>query len=199
VTSRKIGLGKEKGGLTVAIQAGGASSRMGRDKSFIPYQERPMIEVVREKVKGLGDELIVITNNPVPYAHLNLPTYSDLYPDHGPLAGIFTALSAASYAHVLVVACDMPLLNEPLLRYLVSLKETADVIVPRWDRFPEPLHAVYSKACLPAIEPYLKARQLKITGFYADVMVRYVERQEIERFDPQGQSFTNVNTPEDLE
>jgi molybdopterin-guanine dinucleotide biosynthesis protein A len=184
--------------LTVAIQAGGASSRMGRDKSFVPYQGRPMIEVVREKVEGLGDELIVITNNPAQYAHLNLPTYSDLYPDHGPLAGIFTALSAASYAHVLVVACDMPLLNKPLLRYLMSLKETADVVVPRWDRFPEPLHAVYSKACLPTIEPYLKARKLKITGFYAEVAVRYVEREEIERFDPQGRSFTNVNTPEDL-
>ena len=157
-----------------------------------------MIEVVREKVAGLGDELIVITNNPTPYDYLNLPLYSDLYADHGPLAGIFTALSAASYAHVLVIACDMPLLNEPLLQYLVSLKDTADVVVPRWDRFPEPLHAVYSKACLPAIEPYLKTRKLKITGFYADVTVRYVENEEIKRFDPQGRSFTNVNRPEDL-
>ena len=184
--------------LTVAIQAGGASSRMGRDKSFVPYQGRPMIEVVREKVERLTDELIIITNNPTPYTYLNLPLYSDLYADNGPLAGIFTALTEATYAHVLVVACDMPLLNKPLLRYLASLKDTADVIVPRWDRFPEPLHAVYSKACLPAIEPFLKARKLKITGFYAEVAVRYVEREEIERFDPQGQSFTNVNTPDDL-
>ncbi len=92
----------------------------------------------------------------------------------------------------------MPLLNRDLLRYLISLKETADVVVPRWGRFPEPLHAVYSKACLPAIEPYLKTRNLKITGFYADVTVRYVEQGEIEQFDAQGQSFTNVNRPEDL-
>lgn len=185
-------------GLSVAIQAGGASSRMGQDKSFVPYQGRPMIEVVRERVEGLGDELFVVTNNPAAYGSLNLPLHSDKYTNSGPLAGIFTALTAAAGAHTLVVACDMPLLNRDLLRYLISLKNTADVVVPRWGRFPEPLHAVYSKACLPAIEPFLKARNLKITGFYADVAVRYVDQGEIERFDAQGQSFTNVNRPEDL-
>ncbi len=184
--------------LSIAIQAGGSSSRMGMDKSFVPYQGRPMIEVVREQVRDLGDELFVITNNPEPYAYLYLPLYPDLYRDHGPLAGIHTALAAATHSHVLMVACDMPLLNKPLLRYLISLKESADVVVPRWGRFPEPLHAVYSKTCLPAIEPYLKARKLKIIRFYADVAVRYVDREEIEPFDPQGRSFTNVNAPGDL-
>ncbi|MEJ2751441.1 MAG: NTP transferase domain-containing protein, partial [Chloroflexota bacterium] len=48
--------------LTVAIQAGGKSTRMGRDKSFVPFEGRPMIEVVRDRVAGLGDELILITN-----------------------------------------------------------------------------------------------------------------------------------------
>ena len=157
-----------------------------------------MIEVVREQVEGLGDELIVISNNPQPYTYLELPLYPDLFPDYGPLAGIYTALTAASQPHLLVVACDMPLLNRSLLRYLISLKETADVIVPRWGKFPEPLHAVYSQACLPAIEAKLQAQNLKITGFYADVTVRYVEKEEIERFDPLGSSFTNVNTPGDL-
>ncbi len=185
-------------GLTVAIQAGGESSRMGRDKSFVLYQGRPMIEVVREQVKGLGEELILITNDPEPYAYLQLPLYADQYPGCGPLAGIHTSLKSASYEHVLIVACDMPLLNQPLLRYLISLRETADVIVPRWGKFPEPLHAVYSRACLPAVESYLEAERFKITGFYADVEVRYIDKEMIARFDPQGRSFTNVNTPADL-
>ncbi len=184
--------------LTVAIQAGGASTRMGQDKSFVHFQGRPMIEIVREQVEGLGDELIVVTNNPEPYAYLELPLYGDLYPGCGPLAGIHSALKAASKPHVLVVACDMPLLNQDLLRYLISLKETADIVVPRWDRFPEPLHAIYSTACLPAVEAKLQAKRLKITGFYGEVTVRYVEREEIERFDGEGKSFTNVNTPGDI-
>lgn len=189
----------EQTGVSAAIQAGGQSSRMGVDKSFVPYMGRPMIEVVRDRVEDLGSELFVISNNPKPYRYLNLPLYPDLYVDHGPLAGIFTAISSARYEHVLVVACDMPLLNRPLLRYLISLKDSADVIVPRWDRYPEPLHAIYSKKCLPAIEDDLKAKKLKVIGFYGKVKVRFVEREEIERFDPQGRSFTNINTPRDLE
>lgn len=189
---------REQSGLTTAIQAGGGSTRMGSDKSFVQFRGRPMIEVVREKVEDLGNELIVITNNPQPYAYLDLPLYGDIFPDCGPLAGIHAALAAAEYPYVLVVACDMPLLNRSLLRHLISLKETADVIVPRWERFPEPLHAIYSRACLPAIETYLRENQLKTIAFFADVTVRYVEREEIMRFDPQGQSFTNVNTPQDL-
>jgi molybdopterin-guanine dinucleotide biosynthesis protein A len=186
------------GDLTVAIQAGGASTRMGRDKSFVPYQGRPMIEIVRDKVQALGSELIIITNNPQPYAYLQLPLFGDRFAGCGPLAGIHAALSSATFPYVLVVACDMPRLNLPLLQYLIALKETADIVVPRWNRFPEPLHAVYNKNCLPAIEAQLAAGRLKITGFYSDVTVRFVEKEEIETFDVQGLSFTNVNTPDDI-
>ncbi|MFN2161688.1 MAG: molybdenum cofactor guanylyltransferase [Candidatus Promineifilaceae bacterium] len=190
--------GSGKGPLTVAIQAGGKSTRMGRDKSFVPFEGRPMIEVVRDRVAGLGDELILITNNPEPYAYLNLPAFGDIYADCGPLGGIHSALANAASPYVLMVACDMPWLNRDLLEYLVSLRRTADIVVPRLDKFPEPLHAVYSKACLDPIETKLKAGDLKITRFYGQVNVRFVDREEIARFDPQGRSFTNINSPEDL-
>jgi molybdopterin-guanine dinucleotide biosynthesis protein A len=184
--------------LTVAIQAGGKSTRMGRDKSFVPFQGRPMIEVVRDHVAGLGDELLLITNDPEPYAYLGLPTYSDIFVDHGPLGGIHSALVNARSPHVLMVACDMPWLNRDLLAYLADLRDTADVIVPRWQKYPEPLHAVYSKACLEPVEKQIEAGNLKITRFYNDVTIRFIDREEITRFDPQGRSFTNVNSPQDL-
>ncbi len=184
--------------LTVAIQAGGKSSRMGRDKSFVLFQGRPLIEVVRAAVEGLGDELILVTNKPDAYAHLGLPMVSDLYPETGPLGGIYTALHHAAHPHVLTVACDMPWLNRPLLAYMAGLRGTADVIVPRWDKFPEPLHAVYSQACLEPIRDKLEAQMYKITAFYGRVAVRFLDRAEIERFDPDGRSFVNVNTAQDL-
>lgn len=185
-------------GLTIAIQAGGKSSRMGRDKAFVPFQGRPLIEVVRERVAGLGDELILITNNPDDYAHLGLPMFGDVYPDCGPLGGIYTAILRAANPHTLVVACDMPWLNRELLRQMVALRETADIIVPRWDKFPEPLHAVYSKSCLGAIAEQLQAGQFKITGFYGRMDVRFIDRTEIMHYDPEGRSFVNINTPDDL-
>ena len=185
--------------LTVAIMAGGQSSRMGMDKSFVLFEGRPMIEVVIDAVAGLGDETLLITNKPDEYAHLNLPMVSDVYPDHGSLGGIFTAVHAASHPHTLVVACDMPWLNRPLLEHMIALRESADVIVPRWEKYPEPLHAIYNKACLNPIEAKLKEKRLKITGFFGEVDVQFVDREEIERFDRNGRSFANINSPEDLE
>ena len=82
---------------------------------------------------------------------------------------------------------------------MLNQRHTADVVVPRWDKYPEPLHAVYSKACLPAIEEKLQAQQLKITSFFGRVSVHFVERDTIAQFDPAGQSFTNLNTPDELQ
>jgi molybdopterin-guanine dinucleotide biosynthesis protein A len=179
--------------------AGGQSSRMGTDKSFVLFEGRPMIEVVLETIAGLGAEILLITNKPDEYAHLNLPMVSDVYPDHGPLGGIYTAVHTARHPHTLVVACDMPWLNRPLLEYMITLRQTADIIVPRWEKYPEPLHAIYSKACLEPIKAKLKEKRLKITGFFGEVDVRFVERAEIEQFDKNGRSFANINSPQDLE
>jgi molybdenum cofactor guanylyltransferase len=142
--------------------------------------------------------VILITNKAADYAHLGLPLFADIYPECGPLGGIYTAVHQASHSHTLVVACDMPWLNRDLLTYMINLREGADVIVPRWEKYPEPLHALYSKACLPPIESNLQAGLLKITSFFGRVKVRFIERAEIERFDENGRSFANLNTPEDL-
>lgn len=171
---------------------------MGTDKSFVLFEGRPMIETVLQTVDGLGDETLLITNKPDEYEHFGLPMVGDVYPDHGPLGGIFTAVHAASHPHTLVVACDMPWLNRPLLEYMISLRQSADVVVPRWEKFPEPLHAIYSKVCLDPIEAKLKAKMLKITVFFGQVEVRFVERAEIEKFDEDGRSFANINSPQDL-
>jgi len=185
--------------LTTVIMAGGESSRMGTDKSFVPLLGKPMIEHVLEAVDGLGQEQILVTNKPADYAYLKLPMYGDIYPDNGPLGGFHSALYHAVTPYILVVACDMPWLNRPLLEYMVSIRETADIIVPLWEKFPEPLHAIYSQNCLKPITANLESGLLKLTAFFGKVTVNYLERETIARFDPTGQSFRNVNTPEELE
>lgn len=184
--------------VTAVIMAGGKSSRMGMDKSFVLVHGRPMIEHIIERVTGLGDELIIITNQAERYAYLGLPLFSDIRPGQGPLGGLYTALHYARSSHVLVVACDMPWLNRPLLEFMLSLRESAEAIVPRWEKHPEPLHAVYSQTCREAIQRNLAAGQLKVANFYDQVKVRYLDRETITRFDPLGRSFANVNTPEEL-
>lgn len=183
---------------TTAIMAGGKSSRMGTDKAFVPLLGKPMIEHVLDSISGLGDEQIIITNDLQKYRYLDLPLFSDVYENHGPLGGLHAALTRAAHYHVLVVACDMPWLNRSLLEYMISIRASADVIVPRWNSFPEPLHAVYSKACIEPVADCLEAQNLKLIAFYNQVRVRYLEREELTKFDASGRSFANINTPQDL-
>ncbi|MGB3715630.1 MAG: molybdenum cofactor guanylyltransferase [Candidatus Promineifilaceae bacterium] len=184
--------------VSVAVMAGGKSSRMGSIKAFMPFLGRPMIEHVIDRVAGLGNEILIVTNDPDPYSYLGLPMVGDVYEDCGPLGGIHSALYHGKYQYLLVVACDMPWLERGLLDHMISLRETADVIVPRWGKFPEPLHALYSKSCLEPVESSLEAGILKVISFYGRLTVRFLDREEIERFDPEGRSFVNVNTPGDL-
>jgi molybdenum cofactor guanylyltransferase len=184
--------------FTVAIIAGGKSSRMGTNKSFVELHGKPIIEHVISRVAEFG-EPILITNQPAEYAHLNLPMYGDVLPEKGSLGGIYTALYYSSTPYTLVVACDMPFVNPALLRYMLTLREGFDVIVPRVEGYPEGLHAVYSRACLQPIRQKLDQDKLKVIGFYSDTIVRYLDEPEYQPLDPQGLSFFNVNTPEDLQ
>lgn len=184
--------------VSVAILAGGQSKRMGRDKAFLEVGGRPVIERVIGQVRALTDDLFISTNDPEKYSHLALPLVPDLYPDKAALGGLYSVIQAARHPHVLVVACDMPFLKISLLQYLIDLAPQADIVIPLINPpQPETLHAIYSKNCLPAIEQRLLANQLRMIGFFADVTVRYVERDEVAGFDPEFHSFINMNTPED--
>lgn len=189
--------------LSVAIIAGGQSSRMGSDKSFVPLLGRRMIEHVLERVAALGQgETLLITNKPDLYAEFNLPMFSDVLPGKGSLGGIYTALYHSRSAYTLCVACDMPLLNPALLRHMIALRAEPggpyDVIVPRVEGYPEGMHALYGRACLTPIRARLDADQLKIIGFYPQVRLRYLDEAEWQPFDAEGRSFQNVNTPDEL-
>lgn len=184
--------------LSVVIQAGGQSSRMGRDKALVPLAGLPMIQHVLARLEGLGDETLVTTNNEE-LDFLDLPLISDEEPGAGALYGLRTALSAARGDTVLVVACDMPFVNRLLLEHLVELSEKADVVVPRWNDRYQTLQSVYArKKCLKAVEDALESGEQRMISFYPQVKVRIVPPEEVAEYDPTGRSFFNVNTPEDL-
>ncbi len=184
--------------VNVAILAGGRSSRMGTDKSFILLRNKPLFEHVLARVTPLALPILLITNSPEKYANYNLPTVADLLPGQGSLGGLYTALTSSSTDYTLCIACDMPFLNTLLLKSLIERRVGWDVVVPRIAGFPEALHAVYSKACLEPIRHHLATGQLKASGFYDHVKTLYVEEAEIRRIDPDLRSFINVNTPDDV-
>jgi molybdenum cofactor guanylyltransferase len=186
--------------VSVAVLAGGQSKRMGQNKAFLEVGGQVVIDRVLDRVKRLTDDLFISTNTPEQYEQFDLRLVADIYPDKATLGGIYSAIFAARHPHVLVVACDMPFLKSELLRYLMDLAPTADVVAPLvTPPQPETTHAVYSKACLPAIEPRLLTNKLRVIGFFEEVKVRYVTREEMAPFDPDFHSFANMNTPEEWE
>jgi molybdopterin-guanine dinucleotide biosynthesis protein A len=184
--------------LTIAIQAGGLSERIGVDKALLPLADIPLIEHVLNRVSGLGDDLLITTNHPESFAYLGIRTAPDLLPHSGAVIGLHSALSAAQHDYVLSLGCDMPFLNRNLIEHMISLTGKADVIVPFYKGEYEPFHAIYSRNCIAAIEDMLKENQARMVNIYERVGVFTVSEREINLIDPSGLSFFNINTPEDL-
>ena len=173
---------------------------MGQDKALmsITPDGPSIVETVAQKVSVVANEILLVGTNASHYSFLDLPLVPDAFPGTGPLGGIHSALAASGSPYVLVVACDMPFLSVSLLKYLVSIPRDYDLLVPVLDR-PQPLHAIYSRACLPLLEQDLLAGKYRVTGWFENANVRTVGRTSIERFDPQFHSFFNMNTPEEYE
>ncbi|HEX9839546.1 MAG TPA: molybdenum cofactor guanylyltransferase [Anaerolineales bacterium] len=187
--------------LTVCIQAGGQSSRMGEDKALKPFLGRPLIRRVIERLSPIADELIVTTNRPEEYAFLDLRLVPDLKPGRGALGGLYTAIASAKHPLVAVVACDMPFASGTLLEAgsRLIMEDGVDVVIAKSDEGYEPLHAVYRReTCLPAIEAAIEADQWKVIAWFPQVKVRVLTPEEIKRCDPLGLAFWNVNTPEEF-
>jgi len=184
--------------LTVSIQAGGQSKRLPGDKALMTLAGRPLIEHVLRRVEGLADELLITTNHPENYDFLGIRLVSDPNPGEGTLAGLQTALRSASFDTVLVVACDMPFVQPNILNHMVDLAAGVDVVVPRRGAYYEPMQAVYARRCLPAMGKALEEGEKRVVGFFPEVHVRTLEAEVLNRLDPAGRSFFNINTPEDL-
>ncbi len=174
---------------------------MGEDKALKTFLGRPLIQRVVARLAPIADELIVTTNRPEDYRFLDLPLFPDLKPGRGALGGLYTAIASASHPIVAVAACDMPFASASLLEAASRLlvEEEADVVIPKSDEGYEPIHAVYRRAtCLPAIEASIDADQWKVIAWFPQVKVRVLTPDEIERYDPSGLAFWNVNTPEEF-
>ncbi len=188
--------------LTVVIQAGGQSSRMGEDKALKSFLGKPLIQRVVDRLSPIADELIVTTNRPDDYTFLNKRLISDLKPGRGALGGLYTAIASASHAVVAVVACDMPFASTHFIESTHSLlvREDADVVIAKTDEGYEPLHAIYRReTCLPAIEAAINADLWKVIAWFPQVKVHTLSPDEVKAFDPSGLCFWNVNTPEEFE
>ena len=182
---------------TGIILAGGESRRMGSDKSLLPLDGERFIERSFQLMASLFEEVLIVTNSPTLYTDIPCRKVPDLHRSKGALAGIHSGLHHATEPQIFVVACDMPFLAPELIRHLCRENHAADVHIPRSHHGLEPLHACYTKACLPAMEAVLQKDGRRIVDFFSAVTVTELPAEKWKRFDPEGLSFRNINTPQD--
>jgi molybdopterin-guanine dinucleotide biosynthesis protein A len=184
---------------SAAILAGGRALRFGGlDKSALVVAGRTILEHQVAELSQITDDLLLV-GGPAPSANLTgVRHVPDLVPGCGPLSGLHAALSAARASVVVVVACDMPFVPAPLLRYFLALvngSDRPDLVVPRTERGYHPLCAAYTRACLEPISRRLADGRLRVDGLFEDVRVRVVARDAIAAFGDPDRLLANLNTP----
>ena len=182
--------------LAAAILTGGRGRRLGGVRkaeldvggATIAARQLPVLRAVSRHVFAVGAAVGGSGGEEIEYV-------ADLFPEHGALGGIYTAIVSSPCDRTLVVACDMPFLDERLLQYMAGID--ADLVIPRTARGYEPLCAVYGRACAASIRERLERGTLAASVLPAGVSIVEVGPEVLGPYDPDGLLFLNVNTPHD--
>lgn len=181
------------------ILAGGKSSRMGRPKALLPFGGKPLIAHIVRSLKGIFGDVVVVASPDQALPSLPVTLVRDEVAYQGPVSGIYHGLSAAEGSVSFVGSCDMPFLNITLINYLVAQIPEHDVVVPYWNGRYQPLFAVYRNHLAVLLRGQLERGELRPVTLLERVRTRVVDEGEVRRFDPEGLSFLNMNTPADYE
>ena len=182
------------------ILAGGRSRRMGENKAEMIFEGEPLLARVARRLAPAVDDLLVIGPQSLVPLALRARVVEDALPAIGPLGGLYTALTVSIGARIFLVACDMPFIRLGLVRAMLAFAEThsdADVVALEANGRMQPLHAVYSRACLPAVERAVKASDHSLHALHVQLTVVAIDAETVRCEDPDGLSAFNVNTPDD--
>jgi len=191
--------------VTAVILAGGQSSRMASlraaSKALLMVGGETVIEREIRALGAIFRDVIVISNEPEPYLGLgvNVIPDSDRFPEvKGPMKGIFSGLYAIETDFAFIVACDMPFINPELVGWMGQFRKDHKVVVPMKGGFLEPLFGYYAKAALPVIDDAMGNGITSVQYIFPRMEAKIVDEQDVRLFDPDFESFINLNTPEDL-
>jgi molybdenum cofactor guanylyltransferase len=183
--------------ITAIVLAGGRSSRMGAPKALLLFDGEPLIVHMVATLQRMFAEVVVVTAPGQDLPSMPVKLVRDEVPYQGPVGGICYGLTAACGDAGFVTSCDSAFLNTDLISHLVAQIPEHDVVVPHWQGRFQPLQAVYRRGVLPLLGEQLARGELRPIQLFDKVRTRRIDEDEIRRFDPEGASFFNMNTPED--
>ncbi len=189
--------------LTAVILAGGQSRRMGADKALLrlPSGGPTLIERVVAAARAIADDVVIVGGDAGRLPPMAVRTVPDAIAGAGPLAGLVAGFAAAWHADILALACDLPYLSVPLLRWMAALPRTWDALAPALPHADgktgwEPLHALYTRACLAPMHAALDRGDRQATAFFPAIAVHPLTADEMRRYDAAGRSTISANTPD---
>jgi molybdopterin-guanine dinucleotide biosynthesis protein A len=194
--------------MRVVLLAGGKSKRMGEDKLFLPFQGKPLLQWMIEKLVNANFTTHIITSGAnqkkigkaLPLDLLqNISIFQDVYPDKGPIGGIYSGLFYSYEPYIFVLAADLPFFKPELMLAMEKEWLHKDALIPQTEKGYEPLFAIYAKSCQAVFLKMIQENNLKISNSYGILSARIFPKEKIVTFDPGYQSFININTREDYE
>jgi molybdenum cofactor guanylyltransferase len=184
---------------TGVLVAGGQATRLGGvAKGLLRLDGQPLVALTLRLFGEIFPASLVVANDAAPYAGLGVPVVPDAIAGKGAPGGLHAALAAVRTGWLFAAGCDMPCLSADLVRYLWGLRGASPAVAVVWRGRLEPLHAFWSRACLPTVERMLRADDPSMWKIATAVGARFVSEEEWRRVDPEGRSFENANTPEDV-
>lgn len=192
--------------LCAIILAGGRSSRMGTNKAMLPLAGIPVIERLIMGLQQVVNHIVITGGEFETYRHLGIEMVPDIFPGRGPLSGIHAGLTACHSPWCLVIACDMPFVNQKVFQRFYEWCTHVDsdqyqAIVPIVEGRVQPLLAAYHQSVLPSLTTALKSGQLKMTHWIESLQTQYVDGMMLSKdvgLTPELLQF-NMNKPKDYE
>jgi len=186
--------------VTGIVLAGGAGRRLRMDKPALPFGDKRLLQLTVDVLSEICVDVLVACGRRAPEELPAVPArlVPDGWPGRGPLGGLHAGLRAMDTEYAVVLACDMPFVNPDLLRYLLRRRSGVQAVVPVIHGAPQPLHAVYSKACYPLAASLLSEEENRLGELLRRLDLTLVTEEELGGFDARLSVF-NVNYPPDLE
>lgn len=181
------------------ILTGGASSRMGEDKSRLRLGGLTFVERAAAALSSVAGSITVVSSRHTEEV-FGLPVVPDLFESRGALGGLHSALSHARATWIAVVSCDLPFVTGELFERLASHTEGGPgAVAPlQDDGRPQPLCAFYAReCCLEVAEAMLLEGELRPRVLLGRVRTRWVDFPSLSDLRGSALFFRNVNTPEE--
>ncbi|MBI2119174.1 MAG: molybdenum cofactor guanylyltransferase [Elusimicrobia bacterium] len=187
---------------TGIILSGGKSERFQANKAFADWQGERLITVQVKKLKFLFPKIFLVTKTPELYKFLEdkeVSLVKDQTSSFFAMGGIYSGLMQVKTSYAFVSACDMPLIQPDLIRFLWESRKGYKAVVPMWKGFFQPLCAFYSKDCLKILKMMIEKKSYKLNLLFEKIPTRFIKEKEIFPYDPKGLSFEDIDTPSDYE